>query len=786
MKPLRQPKVIAEIVAGIILGPSVLSRSSSFSDRVFPPWSLPILESAASVGLLFFLFLVGLELDLNSIRRTGRKAFSIAAAGITLPFLCGVGVAFLLRKSVPGADRIAYGPFLVFMGVALSITAFPVLARILAELKLLTTPIGETAMAAAALNDVAAWVLLALAVALSGGGSAVVSVWVLLSGAGFVALMMGVVRPGMTRMSRRWGSGSGESEAYICLTLAGVLVSGFLTDLIGVHAIFGAFVFGLTVPDRGEFAGRLIERVEDFVSVLLLPLYFASSGLKTDVAKIRGAQSWGLLGLVIATACFGKIVGTFAVAVMNRMPIREAVALGFLMNTKGLVELIVLNIGKERKVLNDETFAILVLMAVVTTFITTPTVMAIYKPARGGDGGYKRRKLQTDLSSSSSSPGDKQQKEVRILTCLHGPGDVPSIIGLVETMRGGGGAEQSRLGLALYVIHLVELTERSSSIVMALRARKSRLRRRTQNRVALAFEAYGHLGGVRVRTLTAVSALGSMHEDVCAAAEEKRAAMVVLPFLKRAGDAGEEGDHMETVGNRGVNHRILREAPCSVGLLVDRGLGDGDSPHSARPHTVCVFFFGGPDDREALVLAARMAEHPGVKVDVVRFLRPKSPLEAPRGGGGGAGNNHLVPISSHQLPLEKNYSFSNSALDPARETELDDASVEEFRRKTEESSAGFEEKATHNVEAGVIEIGRSGDYELLVVGRGRFPSAMVADLARRSAEHAELGPVGDILASSGHGIVSSVLVVQQHNVPDRNDDNEMDPRTTITTASNSV
>ncbi|KAF5189515.1 Cation/H(+) antiporter like, partial [Thalictrum thalictroides] len=356
LKPLRQPKVIAEIIGGIILGPSVLGRNQTFLHNVFPKWSMPILESVASIGLLFFLFLVGLELDLNSIRKSGRRALSIAAAGISVPFISGIGIAFVLRKTVDGVDKVGYGQFLVFMGVALSITAFPVLARILAELKLLTTQVGETAMAAAAFNDVVAWVLLALAVALagdgngSGGKSPLVSIWVLLSGVAFVIFMMVVIRPAMVWVSKRCSPDRETvDEAYICLTLAGVMVSGFVTDFIGIHSIFGAFVFGLTIPKEGEFAGRLIERIEDFVSGLLLPLYFASSGLKTDVAKIQGAESWGLLVLVIFTACAGKILGTFVVALMHKIPPRESLALGLLMNTKGLVELIVLNIGKEKK-----------------------------------------------------------------------------------------------------------------------------------------------------------------------------------------------------------------------------------------------------------------------------------------------------------------------------------------------------------------------------------------------------------------------------------------------------
>ena len=355
LRPLRQPKVIAEIVAGILLGPSALGRNKAYLRALFPPWSAPVLESVASLGLLFFLFLVGLELDLRSVRRSGRRAFAIAAAGISLPFACGVGVAFVIRRAIPGADEAGYAPFLVFMGVAMSITAFPVLARILAELKLLTTAIGETALAAAAFNDVAAWVLLALAVAISGSGddrrSPVTSLWVLLSGAAFVAVWMLAVKPLMSWVARRSDSGGGGGSAvWVAFTLAGVLASGLATDMIGIHAIFGAFVFGLTVPKDGGFAGRVTERVEDLVSELLLPLYFASSGLKTDVATIRGGGALGILALIIVTACAGKIMGTFAVAMACGMGAKEAIVLGVLMNTKGLVELIVLNIGRERKV----------------------------------------------------------------------------------------------------------------------------------------------------------------------------------------------------------------------------------------------------------------------------------------------------------------------------------------------------------------------------------------------------------------------------------------------------
>lgn len=295
-------------------------------------------------------------------------------------------------------------------------------------------------------------------------------------------------------------------------------------------------------------------------------------------------------------------------------------------------------------------------MALFTTFITTPTVMAIYKPARGISG---HRRLE--------SIPDSAKDELRVLACVHGPGNIPSLINLIETTR-----STNKSQLKLYIMHLVELTERSSSIMMVQRFRKNGfpfLNRFGQggmhDRVALGFQAYGQLGHVSVRTTTAISALSTMHEDICHVAESKRVPMILLPFHKQWRKINGE-DEVENVGHgwRAVNQRILKDAPCSVAVLVDRGLGGSQQtpgPTATVAQRVCMIFFGGPDDREALQLCGRMAEHPAVKVTVIRFLKKE---------GADAANNVVLLKPSSTKSKENSYTFTTAQVNPEREKVL--------------------------------------------------------------------------------------------------------------------
>ncbi|XP_038691384.1 cation/H(+) antiporter 19-like [Tripterygium wilfordii] len=735
LRPLRQPRVIAEIIGGILLGPSAIGRSEKFLHTVFPKNSMTVLDTLANIGLLYFLFLVGLELDIRSIRRTGKKALAIAVAGISLPFVLGIGTSVVLRATI--SKGVSHGPFLVFMGVSLSITAFPVLARILAELKLLTTDVGRIAMSAAAVNDVAAWILLALAIALSGSDSSpLVSIWVLLSGIAFVSFAVFVLRPALALMARRSPEGEPVKELYICITLSIVLVAGFVTDTIGIHALFGAFVVGIVIPKDGPFAGVLIEKIEDIVSGLLLPLYFASSGLKTNVATISGGQSWGLLVLVIFTACLGKVVGTTVVSLAYKVPFREAAALGFLMNTKGLVELIVLNIGKDRKVLNDQTFAILVLMALFTTFITTPIVMAIYKPARRG-APYKHRTIQ----------GKDTDTELRMLACFHSNHNIPTMINLIESSRG-----TRKRGLCVYAMHMMELSERSSAISMVHKARKNGLPfwnkiRDDKDQIVIAFQAYQQLSRVTIRPMTAISALNSIHEDICTSAHQKRAAIIFLPFHKHQRVDGT----MESLGHSFhlVNQRVLRYAPCSVGILVDRGFGGTTQVFSSEvSYSFAMPFFGGRDDREALAFGIRMAEHPGIMLTVIKFTAS-------------TGKSLLF---GHVIKKGKDVDNETKGDD-----EYDNQFFSEFLEKSKkQDSIKYEERVIESQADIARTLKSMSKCNMFLVGR----TPCVAPLAA-IIDCPELGPVGSFLASSDFSTTASVLVIQQYN-SSKNLDSEME------------
>jgi Kef-type K+ transport system membrane component KefB len=378
---IHQPQVIGEMVAGIVIGPSVLGLfAPQFSAWLFPANSLGFLNALSQIGILAFMFVVGLELNPQVMKGKGHAAVLTSHASIVLPFFLGSLLALYLYPKVSD-QSVSFTGFALFMGIAMSITAFPVLARILRERNLLRHPVGSLALACAAVDDVTAWCILAGVIIIARAGHTGLPIWATAGGTVAYALLMWfAVRRGAGLLERVY-RGRGMTQNLLALILLVVFASAWVTEWLGIHALFGAFLAGAIMPKERSFVHALTERVEDLVVVLFLPLFFAFTGLRTSMGLVSGGEMWFYCGLIIAVAIAGKLGGSMIAARVTGLTLREAGAIGILMNTRGLVELVVLNIGLDIGVISPALFAMMVLMALITTFMTTP-LLALVFPTR--------------------------------------------------------------------------------------------------------------------------------------------------------------------------------------------------------------------------------------------------------------------------------------------------------------------------------------------------------------------------------------------------------------------
>lgn len=578
-KSIRQPMVIAEIVAGILLGPSFVGALFPEASKVlFAPESLGLLQVVSQVGLILFMFLVGLELDPKTLHGRGHSSVIISHTSIIVPFVLGALLAIYLypRYSDPA---VSFTSFTLFLGAAMSITAFPVLARILSERRLLRTHIGAVTITCAAVDDVTAWCILAFVVAIARSTGIAGALKTTALALAYIAVMWVCVRPLLKRLVARVGSEAAMSQSVVALVLVLVFLSGWTTEIIGIHALFGAFFFGAIMNKEGRFAHSLAEKIEDLVLVVFLPLFFAYSGLRTQIGLLNHADDWLMCAAIIVVACVGKFGGSAIPARLTGLSWREAGALGILMNTRGLMELIVLNIGLDLGVISPTIFTMMVLMALVTTFMTTPILKWVYPDEL----------MARHLIDGAEPVRQEALPSFRVLVCSAYEASGASLISLAHFLT-------KKDKQPIHALHLKNPSDRESELIDQ--------DENPGKNVLDTMVGRGKELNTEVRGTSFVSS--DPAHDICRVAAIREAQLILLGVHKPLVNQSHLG---------GVVHAVMAEARTDVGVLVDRGLKD--------IQTLLVPFQGSAHDLAALRLARRLMTNLNAKVVVFHVARPE-------------------------------------------------------------------------------------------------------------------------------------------------------------------
>ncbi|NJK69186.1 MAG: universal stress protein [Microcoleus sp. SU_5_3] len=579
---IKQPQVIGEIVAGIMLGPSLLGLvAPNVAAALFPAEAIPFLNVLSEIGLIFFMFLIGLELNPKYLKSNLDTAILTSHVSILVPFFLGSLLALLLYPLISN-NSVSFTAFAMFLGAAMSITAFPVLARIITEHNLQNTKLGTLALTCAAVDDVTAWCLLAVAIAVTRTNSMVGALPTIFESVIYIVFMLTVVRWFLQRLSKHYNRTGKLTQLVLAGIYMGVVASALITELIGIHLIFGAFLIGAAMPKNAGLTRELAEKTEDFVLIFLLPVFFAYSGLRTQIGLLNSPDLWLLCAAVLGVAIIGKYVGTYAAARFCGISKRESSALGWMMNTRGLTELIVLNIGLSLGVISPILFTMLVIMALVTTFMTSPLL----------EWTYPKRLIRLDISEFSSDDSDLEDSQVtsdsektdekllptyRILVPVANPSTQKGLLQLAVSLAapaaGTGGSDFQ--SAAVHPLSLIEFTED-----YAFESTPAEADRVIQERRSKLSELIESLEVPEARKLVhpIVRVTNDVARETAQIAEIDRADLILV------------GWHRPTFSSNRLGGRvgqILSNAKVDVAIFVDRGrekLNNLLVPYAANIH----------------------------------------------------------------------------------------------------------------------------------------------------------------------------------------------------------
>ncbi|RWW60658.1 hypothetical protein BHE74_00032332 [Ensete ventricosum] len=711
---LGQPIAISQILtqAGVLLGPSFLGRNLWFAGRFFARQSFEQLNTVYALSLVIFYFVVGVKADLSLIHKVGKKAVVIAVLGTLLPYISVFLMATALQHKMP--PPLTETPVLIILSDRWCLTSYAVVSIVLRELNLLTSKLGRLAMSAALIADIIhlfAEACVGTFLVSEKEGDPMKGLLALLSFLGLVGIIMLVMRPLVLWLIRRTPDGALLSEASFVSVLLMALACGLMSEIIGVDFMAGPFFFGLVLPGGAPLGTTLVERVDRFVTGVLLPVCLVVGGMRTNLASLADATQWGWFEMFVVLCVVSKFLGVVLPCICSDMPHRDAVSLGLMMSSKGIYEVGTAIRWKETQIVDDQLYTTLILSIVIFGGGTAPLVKYLYRP-EDCYVAYKRRTLQHAM------PDD----ELRILACVHEQENVVPVLALLDAS-----GPSPMAPICVYLLHLIQLVGRADAVLHPHRRHKKSsavpVVFSESDHIVNAFQSFEkqHRDGISIIPYICISPYSTMHDDVCSLAHDKKVTLVIVPFHKHFGADGSTSSASSAV--QAVNLNVLRYAPCSVGILVDNGLSDAGS----LVHRVAVYFLGGTDDREALAYGARMAEHANVELTVVRFLPPKEWREQ------------------------------------GREEIIDDRMLMQFLRdRVDGERVVYREEVVKDGEK-TMEVIRetSPQFSLLIVGRRAGKESPLTAAMSMWSEYPELGVIGDLLASTDLGSRASTLVVQQ-------------------------
>ncbi|MCL7036605.1 hypothetical protein MKW94_005314 [Papaver nudicaule] len=721
LRPLGTPLMIAQIIGGIILGPSVMGHIDNFGKTMFPMRSILVLDTIATIGTIYFHFLIGLQMDGSMILKAGRREVLIGISCVMVPLLLSTASSVIV-KNYSNVD-FSVRNSLFFVGGAESMVSFPVIASVLAELKLLNTGFGRIALSSTMISGLISFSSVTFIMVLKMTGAETASLLQsLLAGGALLALVV------FTRMFVMWNikrvpEGHGVHHELLSFIILAVLVTALFSKYVGQSILIGPFLLGMALPAGPPIGSELVKRLDFFVTWIIMPFFFVMHGLEMDLTQLKLKNIVGVEA-VILVSILGRFFATTIASLYCNMGVKDALSVGLTVNVQGVLELSLFKMLRDAEIIDNNSFLIMSLSMIFITGAVAPIIKVLYNSKKYS---VQRRTIQ-HLAPNT---------ELRMLVCIQNQDNVPAAIHLLKASNPTRNSQ-----IRVYLLHIVELVGRATPLFMA--HKKNQRPTSTQGvsgRIVNVFNRYeeNNIETISVKSYTAVSPFDAMHIDVCSMALNKKICLIIIPFHKQLDSTTKL--FTQNVGFKAVNKEIINKASCSVGVILDRGLLGGFRFVFASwlSYHVSVLFIGGADDREALAYSARMSQHPSISFTLVRVV------------------------------------MSNDIPDYFDERLLDDEAFGDTRQSMAGNDQFVYMEEFVKDRPGFLSLIQSmaNDYQLLMVGKTQEPNLLCAIGIGEwnDDEPTELGIVGDMIASDLGG-KATLLVMQQQRLKRRHPKDE--------------